>query len=79
MLYWKSNFQIPNSGTQCSDVYVKIDEKIGNKIILLHSCHLDMQFVYNKEEVLLLVDAKTDEDVYDYLISTEKFSKYIKI
>jgi hypothetical protein len=79
MLYWKSNFQAPNSGTQCSDVYVKIDEKIGNKLILIYSCNPDMQFIYNTEEVILPNELNIYDDVYDYLINTEKFLKYVKI
>jgi hypothetical protein len=79
MLYWKSNFQMPNSGTQCSDVYIKIGEKIDNKIILSYSCHLDMQFIYTNEELILPVGIETDDEVYDYLIKIEKFSNYIKI
>lgn len=70
MLYWNANFQIPNSGVQCKDVYVVVEENL-------------IKYYSEKE---LLNNFLTEEhnfpsnvDRYDYLLTLEKFSQYERV
>lgn len=70
MLYWNANFQIPNSGTQCRDVYIIVD---GNEIKYYSEKELVNNFLSETENF------PSNVNVYDYLLTLEKFNQYTRI
>lgn len=70
MLYWKSNFQIPDSGVQSSEVYVKIDEQDRN-LVIFYSDEACSHVIFDKKFSVPL-----NVNPYEYLLSLEYFAKY---
>lgn len=70
MLHWHSNFQIPNSAVQAADVYAVVEGKTIN-----FYGDLDRTiFLYSKDH-----NFEGNSDPYDYLLSLEEYSNYIKV
>lgn len=69
MLYWKANFQIPNSGSQSAEVFVLID----NDTVEFYSDSRSENLLFTKE-----YSFPEEIDPYDFLLSLEDFSNYVK-
>lgn len=74
MLVWNANFQIPNSGVQAAFVYL-FAEKEEDK--------LKLSFYSNNENTQVMWEEKidfigNDENIYDYILSLEKYQQYKK-
>lgn len=72
MLYWKANFQIPNSGIQAADVYVVVtnDDKLVAKFYGDETLQV---FLFEKRYSVSV------NDPYDYLLSLDEFSNYVRV
>lgn len=70
MLYWKANFQIPNSGTQSAEVFILVK----NKEVEFYSDQQTENLLFKKEYMI-----PEDANGYDYLLSLEEFANYIKL
>lgn len=72
MLYWKANFQIPNSGTQAAEVFVEAETTDGV---------ITAKYYAEKEKINFLFE-KTYEDAsddpYQYLLSLPEYEEYTK-
>lgn len=75
MLYWKANFNIPNSGTQAAEVYVKVHREDPFIVAEYYSDPELSNMLMNKQYV---VDPNIT-NYEDYLLSLEEYSPYIKI
>lgn len=75
MLYWKANFNIPNSGTQAAEVYVKAHREDSVIVAEYYSDAELSNMIMNKQYV---VDSSVS-NYEDYLLSLEEYSLYKKI
>jgi hypothetical protein len=74
MLYWKANFQIPNSGVQSAEVYV-ISESTESQVIAKFYADKDfVNFLFEK-----IYEEKKVDDSEKYLMSLSEYSTYEKI
>lgn len=74
MLVWNANFQIPNSGVQSAFVFL-FAEKIDNKT--------NLSFYSDENRKNLMWEEELDfsgkvEDIYDYILTLEKYQQYKK-
>lgn len=75
MLYWKANFQIPNSGVQAGEVYA-VGKQEENKIMVnYYSDNLLTNLIIQKEFKV----TESIKNVEDYLLTLKDFSQYKKI
>lgn len=73
MLYWRANFQIPNSGAQAAEVFVKAESA---------DTVLSAKFYADRELKLHLFDKEytyEGNDPYTYLLSLPEYSNYEKM
>lgn len=70
MLHWYANFQIPNSGVQCAEVFVVAEE---NEIKYYSERELHNNFMTETYNFPRGVDP------YDHLLTLEKFSQYTRV
>lgn len=72
MLYWRANFQIPNSGVQAAEVYA----------VATNDDKLIVKFYGDKDQKIFLFEKEfisTSSDPYEYLLSLEDFSNYVRL
>ena len=72
MLYWKANFEIPNSGVQSAWVFVSIQE--DRKTVDFYADQEKSTQLFTKT-----YDIPEEVDPYDYLLTLEEFSNYTKV
>lgn len=72
MLYWQANFQIPNSGVQSAEVYVVAENTDEGVTANFYSDSTRQNLLFTKYY------PKTTIDPYDYLLSLEEFSNYVR-
>jgi len=75
MLYWKANFNIPNSGTQAAEVYVKVYRE-DSHIVAEHYSDVELSnmFMYKQHTI----DSNVS-NYEDYLLTLDEYSLYTKI
>lgn len=71
MLYWYANFQIPNSGSQSAEVFVIVDDE---KSVNYYADNELTTHLFSKEYTF-----PEHIDEYDFLLSLDEFSQYVKI
>lgn len=75
MLYWKANFNIPNSGTQAAEVYVKVIREESGIVAEYYSDPDLSNMIMNKQYD---IDPNIS-DYENYLLTLEEYSLYTKI
>lgn len=75
MLYWKANFQIPNSGVQAAEVFAVAEQENDKVIVNFYSDELNSNLLFQNE---FEVDEKID-NLDDYLLELKEFSNYTKV
>lgn len=72
MLVWEANFQIPNSGTQSRYVFLIADKSEETTILSFYSDEDGKNLLWSEE-----IDVPNSVvNVYDYLLSLEKYQSY---
>lgn len=71
MLYWKANFQIPNSGAQASEVYAIAQEE-GRVLVTFYSDRELSNMLF--EQTFPYTDPS--KNIYEYLLEQEYFEHY---
>lgn len=74
MLIWNSNFQIPNSGVQAANVYMFAELDLNILKLSFYSDSNRANILWTEE--LEVYD--TIDDIYDYILSLEKYNQYKK-
>lgn len=75
MLYWKANFNIPNSGTQAAEVYVKVVREESCIVAEYYSDPELSNMIMNKQYIV----GGNITNYEDYLLTLEEYSLYTKI
>ena len=75
MLYWKANFQIPNSGTQAAEVYVTATQTEKTVTASFYADKLNQNLLFVKE----IETEENLENIYDFLLTLNDFSEYTKV
>lgn len=78
MLYWKADFNIPNSAVQAAEVFAKAEiMEDGLVRVVFYSDQGSINMLWEKE--FELVTPVTDRNVYDKLLQNEYFANYSKV
>lgn len=73
MLFWQANFQIPNSGVQSEQVYAIVEDNTTGIVVNFYSDNTQQHLLFSKNY------PSTSLNPYDYLLSLEEFSNYVKV
>ena len=78
MLYWKANFQIPNSNIQAAEIFAVIDTDQTNDNTIYVKYFSDFAsslYIHTKE----FINLSETRDLYNYLLTLEEFINYTKV
>lgn len=70
MIYWKANFQIPESGVQAAEVFVIVED---NEAVFYGDRALT-NLLFKKQ-----YSAPKNVDPYEYLLTLEEFANYSRV
>lgn len=72
MLYWKADFQIPNSGTQALEVYAVATIEDNSVMVNFYAEQQQINLLFSKEYSF----DRTFSEPYEFLKSLEEFAEY---
>lgn len=73
MLFYRANFQIPNSGIQSAEVYAVAEDLGAGSYVVKSYADRDLStFLFEKEYAL----GQSVSNIYEYLLSLDEYLEY---